>query len=89
MRRTLVMLAAAAGAVSLLTTGRTANGRTVDLIVKKFQVHPGAVAGSGADVTVTAQFGKPMPRITHWLSPDSPSVFTSVQVIPRSSERTR
>src|SRR5438067_9080907 len=64
MRRSLAILAAAAGAVSLLTLEQTANGRTVDLIVKKFQVRPGVAPGSGTDVTVTAQFGKPMPRIT-------------------------
>jgi len=64
MRPSLAALAAAGAAVSLLTPGQTANGRAADVVLKKLTVQPGlTVPGSGAQLNVTALFGRQGPDI--------------------------
>ena len=67
MRQSLAVLAAGAAVLSLLTPGRTANGRAADLVIKKFAVKPGTVPGDGAEANVSVQFGPGGPRIARVL----------------------
>ena len=86
MRRSLALLAAAAGAVCILSPGRTANGRTVDLIVDS-DVPAGAILKTttaltydgGADVDATCEHavtvaGGPPPLLLNIATSASPVV---------------